>query len=86
MMPVLSWELVYTDGSVVTSNDSSWEDAPDARVQVMVMYHESPYITMQYGTDPFSLPGHSSVKIGETIPDDEFYSIVEATHARLGRG
>lgn len=83
MLPVTGWELVYTDGSVVTSEDSTWEDAPDTRVQVLVMFHEPPYMTLQYGTDPYTLPGHSARKLGETIPDEDFYALVDATHARL---
>lgn len=84
-MPVLGWELVYTNGSVVTSQDTSWEDALGTRVQVMVLHHEPPYMTLQYGWDPYALPGHRSVKIGETIPDADFYALVDATLTRLGR-
>jgi len=37
---VIGWKVWYGDESVVTSRESSWEQAPDQDVQVVMLYFD----------------------------------------------
>lgn len=85
MLPITGWELVYTDGTVVTSATTTWRDAPATGVQVLVVWHAKPYTTLFYGTDPFLLPGQplATAKQGELMEDASFYALVDTVLARV---
>lgn len=69
--PLLGWKIYYGDGSVASSKDYSWADAPDQNVQIIVFYYDRTY-TDQYGTFP-----RRSIMIG----NDYYYY-----HPSLGYG
>ncbi len=39
MIPVESWKILYGDGSVFTSNDGTWAEAPPFGVYAIVYYN-----------------------------------------------
>lgn len=39
-MEVVGWRLYYADGSTVDSKQSSWEDAPQGGIEVLVVFYE----------------------------------------------
>lgn len=71
-MEVLAWEIRYADGSVASSENTVWEEAPGSGVLAVIWWHVPPYRTYTYGIEPFRLPGHTHVKWGKEIPDDEW--------------
>ena len=74
--PVVSWRIYYPD-SVFTSDDGSWDEAPNENVQIIMLFHEpEPYRTVLMGEDEFRLTPESSVKYGKWMPDDEYFSLV----------
>lgn len=75
-LPVVGWRLWYGDGSVASSVDTSWDDAPDQDVQVLEVLHPAPYRTLTYGVDEYRLPGTVSVKFGAWMDEQEFYALV----------
>lgn len=76
MLPIIGWELVYADGSKFTSGDGPWGQAPGTGVQVLVLVHEPPYRTLEYGLDHYLLPGETARKRGDWMPDPEFHALV----------
>lgn len=75
-LPVLGWCLYYSDGSIVHSDDSTWEDAPSEDVQVLEILHEAPYRTLFTGWDVYDLPGSATVKYGRWMENTEFYALL----------
>lgn len=39
-MLVAGWRLYYANGSVIDSNQSSWNDAPDDAVQILAVFYD----------------------------------------------
>lgn len=49
--PVLGWRLYLTDGRVIDSRQSSWEDAPAKGVACVVVYYKATYTIHRDGRD-----------------------------------
>lgn len=85
MLPITGWELVYANGSTVTSEQSTWAKAPAAGVQMLVMLHDPPYATVTYGEDFYLLPGQPARtrKAGQWMDDRPFHELVGSVMDRL---
>ena len=90
---LLGWKLFYVNGTVVTSRDCKFEDAPQRGVAVFIKYHSRPnnrpYREIQFGQDlyvlfPFdaldaNLP--PQVKAGEYTHVKEFKRMLAVAQA-----
>ena len=47
MLPIKSWRIIYADGSVFSSYDGTWAEAPPFGVQAVVYYHAPSGVTVQ---------------------------------------
>lgn len=56
MLPIVSWRVWMTDGSVFESTGHAWADVPSPGVAALCVYHNpAPYRTLMYGEDAYSL-------------------------------
>lgn len=76
-LPVLGWRLWYADGSIVSSADTDWDDAPITGVQVLEYLHEAPYRTLAYGHDEYRLDEQSTPKYGQWMDTAAFELLVD---------
>lgn len=85
MLPIIGWELVYADGTTVTSATTTWAKAPVSGVQVLVMLHAPPYATLSYGLDSYLLPGEraNTAKTGTWMDDPAFHAVVDNVLTQL---
>lgn len=77
MLPVIGWRLWYGDGTIVSSDQSSWDAAPDQNVQVLEWLHEPPYRTLCYGEDEYRLTPDATPKFGRWMELSAFEQLVD---------
>lgn len=75
---ICKWRIFYGDGTVINSEDCSWEDCSDQDVQVVLLFKESDaggrlYCDILSEDDEYKLPGNDHVKYGKWAKDDETY-------------
>lgn len=64
-MNIIHWKIYYGDDTVYTSNDGTWEEAPDTGVQVVMLYfdedhsEDKPYREIIQGGDFYCKDGDS---------------------------
>lgn len=78
LLPIIGWRIYYGDGSVFTSADGSWDDAPSEDVQILEYVHAEPYHTLCLGEDEYFLTPDSSVKYGKWADTAWFESLRES--------
>lgn len=84
MLPVKSWRIYYADGSVFSSVDGTWAEAPSFGVSCVVYYHVPPYKTLDGGQgngDTYvwcgedTHPDYQGIKMGLWIDREGHYRI-----------
>lgn len=91
MSKLIGWRIYYDDGSVFSSLDGDWKDAPSDGVQVLVEFYEDGsrkiHIERDYymlddgkafGTNNINpwLRKKGEVKFGRWSSDDKFHELV----------
>lgn len=82
-LPVIGWRIIYGDGSVYSSDDGTWDDAPSNDVQILEYLHEPPYRTFTYAEDEYQLTPEHSKKFGAWMEEGAFYALVAAAFGGL---
>lgn len=85
MLPITGWELIYADGSVVTSAETTWGKAPVTGVLLLVILHDPPYADVSYAGESYLLPGQPArtAKTGVWVEDEASYGVVDGVFARM---
>lgn len=80
----MRWVIFYGDGTLVSSELSTWDDAPAEDAQIVMKYFDAPYREVIMGedvldplTDPRLAGFGTQPKYGRLLPDDEFNALVE---------
>jgi hypothetical protein len=82
MLPVIAWKMYYSD-SEISSEESSWEDAPSEDVQAVFYIHGEPYLTTSSGVDEYFMPGSDHVKYGKYMTDEDFEKRLEYIESEM---
>jgi hypothetical protein len=92
---MVGWELWYTDGTVYTSDDGPWEDAPQFGIQALVRYTERDKggvgAEIVNGNDLYTVDRPTAlnidlppeVKIGEEMDREEFDKLMDRVRANI---
>ena len=90
---LVGWKLFYIDGTVVTSRDCAFEDAPQCGVAVLIRYlsrpKKTPFRDIQFGLDLYTLFPFDAlevelptkVKAGGYTHPNKFFPILSAAQA-----
>ena len=75
---IVKWKIYYGDGSVVCSEETTWDECPDHDVQVVLLFRESDaggrlYCDILSEDDEYRLPENDHVKYGKWAKDNETY-------------
>lgn len=92
MAKLIGWKLYYDNGSVLSSLETKWEDAPPDGIQVLVEFYddgskklhiERDYYILDdgkaYGTNNINpwLRKYGIVKFGRWSSDDKFQELIK---------
>lgn len=86
---LLGWKLWYADGSTVSSEESTWEDAPQHGVIALVRYWLSggrevvngPDLYTRERGDCLKLIWPPEIKVGALLPNDEYAALAKLVYA-----
>lgn len=96
MAKLIGWKLYYDNGSVLSSLEAKWEDAPPDGIQILVEFYddgskklhiERDYYILDdgkaYGTNNINpwLRKNGIVKFGRWTADDKFQELIKKAKA-----
>jgi hypothetical protein len=80
VLPIKSWRIHYADGSVFSSRDGSWAEAPSFGVVCVVYYHVPPYKTVDtVKSGIYTYLGDidgEPYKMGLWLDDEGYYRVI----------
>jgi hypothetical protein len=83
MLPIKAWRIFYADGSIFTSEDGTWAEAPPFGVQCVVYYHLPAGTTVQEVGNELSIyeylgtpeGSNESVKMGLWTDGESYWRV-----------